>query len=468
VWLGAATAVARVLDASSVLVVMWFVSRAEIGVATLAWSVAVFVEAMNGMGLNTALLQVREITHARLSSAFWYIMGVATLLVLGVSALSLPLAHWFGHDRLAPMLVVASTKLWFVGAALIPLNQLNRHTRFEKIAAVSTGATLCSGTLTCVLAALRFGAWALVLGQVSHGLFTALFANLAHPFRPRGRPSLTLIRDDIAFGAKVASSGLLQQFYRNADYYFIGRMLGAEPLGLYRVAFDLAMAPTQAVSMVVNRSALPVYARMAERPAELRDAFLWTLRSLAILLAPVTAILAFAAEDLLGWVQHGAWLDAAPMVRWLAAAALLRCIAQTFPQLFHALKRPAFALYDSAITATLLCALLFGGLTLLGGRYGVEVAAWAWVALHPLSLISLLTMTRALMPLRAGELLGALRGGALAMLAMGAAELAFRLLEPALAPGLGRAVVHLGLIVGAFLAYVRVVLGVTLRTLTRR
>jgi hypothetical protein len=156
------------------------------------------------------------------------------------------------------------------------------------------------------------------------------------------------------------------------------------------------------------------------------------------------------------------------MVRWLAAAALLRCIAQTFPQLFHALKRPAFALYDSAITATLLCALLFGGLTLLGGRYGVEVAAWAWVALHPLSLISLLTMTRALMPLRAGELLGALRGGALAMLAMGAAELAFRLIEPALAPGLGRAVVHLGLIVGAFLAYVRVVLGVTLRTLTRR
>lgn len=467
VWLGTASVVARVLDAASVLVVMWFVSREQVGLATLAWSVAVLLEGMNGMGMATALLQTREVTAEKLTSAFWYTMSIATVLVLLVSALCQPLADWFGHAELAPMLIVSTTKLWFVGGALIPLNQLNRATRFERIAAVSTVATLCSGILTCVLAMLDFQAWALVIGQTSHGFFTLVGANLAHSFRPRGKPRLASIREDIAYGAKAVSASLLYQFYRNADYYLIARVLGVSALGLYRVAFDLAMTPTQAVSTVVNRSALPVYARMSERPRELIDAFLWTLRSLCVLLAPVTAVLLFMPRDLLAWVDQGKWVDAAPIVQWLALAALLRCIAQIFPQLFHALRRPALAVYESLLTMVLLFAFLALGLYGWGEELGPVVAAWAWLALYPIMLLALMWMTRKLLPLQFSELARSLSHGFFAMLAMSAMHgLCAWVVRPALPEGILAFAVELALLLGTFGLYVRHVMGVRLSNLS--
>jgi O-antigen/teichoic acid export membrane protein len=468
VWLGAATTVARIIDAGAVLVVMWFVSREQIGIATLAWSVSVFLEAMNGMGIPTALLQIKDITDDRLSAAFWYTMGIATLLIVVVAALSSPLAAWFGNVELAPMLIVCTLKLWFVGAAMVPLNQLNRAMNFERLAAVSTLATLAAGTLTCVLAAAGLEAWALVIGQTSHGLFTAVFAQVAYPFRPRYRPTLQPIRAEIVFGAKVASAGLLHHFYRNADYYIIGRTLGVGAVGVYRVAFDLAMTPTLAIQAVVNRSALPVYSRMSTHPRELADAFLWTLRSLGVLLAPVTGLLLFAADDLLGWVQDGAWLDAAPMVRWLSLAALLRCIAQTFPQVFSAMRRPVFALYDSLLTMVVLVSLLVVGLYGWGQTYGAVVAAWAWAALYPITFFALLTMMGRLLPITPSAFVSALRHPFVSLLAIALSHAAYAaLLAPALPASL-RAVTHIACLMLAFLAYVRLAMGVTLRGLLRR
>ncbi|HEX6245116.1 MAG TPA: oligosaccharide flippase family protein [Polyangiales bacterium] len=467
-WLGAASVVARVLDTSSVLVVMWFVSREQIGLATLAWSVAVFLEAMNGLGLNAALLQTKDITDERLTAAFWYIMGIATVVITLVCASAGLLAGWYGEPLLGPMLMVAVTKLWFVGAALIPLNQLNRATQFERIAAVSTVATLCSGLLTCALAVLGFQAWSLVIGQASHGLFTCIGANLAHPFRPRGAPRFELIRGEIKFGIKAASASIIYNFYRNADYYLIGRLLGAGAVGVYRVAFDVAMQPTIAVLTVVNRSALPVYARLSEDLSALRSAFLWTLKSLGLLLAPVTAVLVFYADDLLRWVNKGQWLDAAPMVRWLALAAFLRSIAQTFPQLFYALKRPSLALFDSLLTMMLLIGLLFLMLLVWGPTLGPLPATWAWAALAPISFIVLSAITRSLIPVSAGDLarsLGPALGG---MAIMSAVALPYAwLVRPHMSPWLA-APLGVTLVLGSFAAYVRGVLGIRLSNLSAR
>lgn len=468
VWLGAATTVARIIDAGAVLVVMWFVSREQIGIATLAWSVSVFLEAMNGMGIPTALLQVKDITEDRLSAAFWYTMGIATLLVVLIAALASPLAGWFGNAQLAPMLFVCTLKLLFVGVAMVPLNQLNRAMNFERLAAVSTLATLAAGTLTCVLAAAGLEAWALVLGQTSHGLFTAVFAQLAYPFRPRFRPTLKPIHAEMVFGAKVAAAGMLHHFYRNADYYIIGRVLGVGAVGLYRVAFDLAMTPTMAIQAVVNRSALPVYSRMSMYPRELADAFLWTLRSLGVLLAPVTGLLLFAADDLLGWVQDGAWLDAAPMVRWLSLAALLRCIAQTFPQVFSAMKRPVFSLYDSLLTMVVLVSLLAVGLYGWGETYGAVIAAWAWALLYPITFIALLTMMGKLLPITPWNFFASLRHPLASLLAIGLAHFVYTAtLAPVLPASLG-VPAHIACLLLAFLAYVRLAMGVTLRGLLRR
>jgi O-antigen/teichoic acid export membrane protein len=122
VWLGAASLVTRVLDAVFTLGVLWLVSREQLGLATLAWSIGVFIEAFNGLGIGTALIQKAEIEEGVLSDAFWYSLAVALTLIGAVWIAAPWLASIWDNGALTPLIRASATKLLFVGAALVPLS----------------------------------------------------------------------------------------------------------------------------------------------------------------------------------------------------------------------------------------------------------------------------------------------------------------------------------------------------------
>ncbi len=463
VWLGAASAVARVLDALATIGVLWFVSREQLGLATLAWSIGVFVEAFNGFGVATALVQAPELERATLSDAFWYTMGLALALIALVWAAAPLLAELWGARALAPLIRVSALKLLLVGAALVPLQILNRAMRFERIAAANTLVSLGSGLTTLALAYAGLGAWALVLGQLGYGLTIALAAYSFQPFRPRFTFSPRRFKPFAAFGARAASAGIVYQLYRNADYFFMGRYLGVAEVGLYRVAFDLAITPTQTVLNVVNRAALPGYARLqTDRPA-LARAFAWTAKSLMLMLAPVTVFVAAGARDVLSLVDEGRWIEAAPVTAWLSWAALLRSLALLFPQLFHAVGRPGLALLDSLVSAALLCACFVIALSGFGATAGVMAMGWAWFTGAVLLLGVLYLLARVVLPLSLSVLARNLVPGAGGLLVLALlSALCDRLLPAQVSPASALVLRSLALAVG-YWAYLRFALAVRWR-----
>lgn len=467
VWLGAASAVARVIDAFSTLVVLWFISREAMGLATLAWSVGVFLESFNGFGMATALVQAPSLDRETLASAFWYTMGIATVLVLSVFVCAPFLSDAWDAPTLTPLIRASSLKLLLVGLALVPLQISNRAMRFDRIAVITTLATLGSALSTIGLAALGFEAWALVLGQICYGVVLVVSAYVVEPYLPAFSFSVARVKPLAAFGARVATSGVLYHLYRNADYFFMGRYLGVAAVGLYRVGFDLAMTPTMTVLNVVNRAALPGYSRLQTNRTALAGAFSWTMRSLCLMLVPVTALLAFTAHDILALVDGGRWIDAADVTACLAWAALLRSLAHLFPPLFHASGRPAFAVYDSLLSAALLSALFIAALTWFGGSHGVIVMGWAWLIAAPLLLAALYAFARTLVPLPLGRIVRALSpglGGLAALVVLGVSSM--YLMPASLHPAL-TLTARGALFLGGYTVYLRVILGMRLKDILK-
>ena len=467
VWLGAASAVARALDIGSMVVVLWFLSRAEMGVATLAWSVAVILEAFNGLGIGTAVLQAKTIDDEQLDTVFWYSTGLATLVFVGIALAAPSLAVAYEAPELRWMIVVSALKLPLVGAALVPLQKLNRGLKFKHLGGVQTGATLFSAVIKIALAAAGFGAWALVVAHTAHGLFTLALAAWAEPWRPRLRFAFGRIAGLARFGLQVATSGIIYHFYRNADYLVVGKFLGKEALGLYRVAFDVAMTPAIVVLQVVNRASFPVFARLEpDRPA-LAAAFWWSQRNLALLVLPVVVFLAATGEALLVTLGGADWAPAGPLVAPLAWAAWIRCHAQVFPQVFHAVGRPLFAVYDSLLAVVVLGGGFVVAGALFGESVGVVAVCWAWLFGYPLILALLTLLARREVPLTLAAAASAARhpAGLLALLGalgLGVWALGPHLPWPALTVALGAAAV-----LGGTLGYVRGVMGVRLKELAR-
>ena len=389
-WLGGATIAAKVIDFSTILVVLLFLTKQQVGIAAIVVSIAMVVEAFDGLGTAEALIQARSISRLQLDTLFWFVTGAAAL----VGGLTLIAAPWieaiYGEPGMRTYFIAAAIKQPLVGAALIPLAIMNRDLQYERIAIVNVSATLAAALTRLGLAVAGAGAWALVAAHAASGLYTLIGVAIARPFWPSLRFQMSAIRPLVRFGMRAAAANIFEQVFKNVDFLLIGWFYGATPLAIYRVAFDVAMEPAIAVGTLINRTALPVFARVAALKAQLEQSLSWSVGRLTALVAPLAVGLILAAgplTQLLRDGQGGSYAAAALPLELLAAAAFLRVILQLLTPLMMASGRPGAA---AALSATALLLLTAGivavGLTFDPARGIVAVAA-VWLCVYPLLLV---------------------------------------------------------------------------------
>ena len=389
-WLGGATVVAKVIDFSTILVMLLYLTKQQVGIASLVVSIGMVVEGLNGLGASEALIQIRSVSRLQLDTLFWYVVGAA-LLVGGLTLLAAPWIEWvYGFSGMATYLLAVAVKQPLVGAALIPLAIMNRDLQYRRIATVGVCATLAAASTRLILGASGAGAWALVAGYSASGLYTLIGATVARPFRPRLRFQLSAILPLIRFGARAAVANVSEQMFKNIDYLLVGWFYGAAQLAVYRVAFDIAMEPAMAVGTLVNRTALPVFARVSAVKAHLAQTLTWSLHRIAMLVAPLMVGLMLAAGPLTALIrdhQGNSYAAAATPLRFLAAAALLRVIVMLLSTAMMGSGRPGTAARLSAATLLLLgaCILLVG--VTFRAQAGIVAVSAIWLAIYPLLLV---------------------------------------------------------------------------------
>lgn len=388
-WLGGATIVAKITDFSTIVVVLLFLTKTQLGIGSLVISLGMVVEAFDGVGTGDALVQAGTIEKRQLHSLFWFIMAAA-FAVGAATIAAAPLFGWvYGMAGLSGYFLAVAAKQPLVGAAVIPLALLNRELRYERIALINVGATLGAALVRLGLALAGGGAWALVGGYFASGPFILAGALWARPFRPGLGFDFGAIRPLVRFGMRSATANILEQIFKNIDYLLVGWFYGAPALAVYRVAFDVAMEPAMAVGTLVNRTALPVFARVAAVPAHLRAALLWALQRLVTLVAPFMAGLFLIAQPLSGLLHdaHGrSYAAAAVPLQILAAAATLRVTSQLLTPVLMSSGQPGRAAQLSAVTLALLGSFILAAGLLVSGEAGLVAVSAAWAVVYPLLL----------------------------------------------------------------------------------
>ncbi|MGH8259507.1 MAG: oligosaccharide flippase family protein, partial [Steroidobacteraceae bacterium] len=325
-WLGGATVIAKVTDFATILIVLLFLTKQQVGVASLVVAIGTVIEALDGLGTGAALVQARSLSRLELDSLFWFILASATL-VAGATLLAAPwIAAFYGMAGMAAYFLPIAAKQPLVGAAVIPLAMLSRDLAYERIAIVNVCATAATALTRVGLAVLGAGAWAIVAAYMASGLYTLAGALIARPFRPGLRFNLPAISALVRFGLRAATSTLFEQLINNIDYLLVGWFYGAAPLAVYRVAFDVATQPALAVGTLINRTALPVFARVASVRDHLVQSLTWSLRRLVTIVAPLAAATALVAAPLASLLHDGrghSYAAATVPLQLLAGAALL-------------------------------------------------------------------------------------------------------------------------------------------------
>lgn len=461
-WMGSATVAMRLLDIGGTLLILQFLGPAEIGLATLAWSFSVALEAFNGLGVGQVVVRQRDLTHAQLSGLFWFctMLGVAAVVIMAVAGPFL--AVFYADYRLYPMIVVVATKLIFVGAAVVPLQLLVRDLQFKRSGAAQTLATLGEALTKVLLVAAGMGAWGLVVANVVRGVALLLALWWLAPFRPSLAVEDGSTRAAVRFGLRATLSSVFYNLYRNMDFLLIGKFMGQRAVGIYRVAFDLGMTPLEIVLQLVNRVQFPIYARLRDQAHELRDAFYRSARSLMLILGPITALLFFGSQDLLQLIGGGKWLAAVPMIQVLCWASLLRGLSALFPQVYYATGLLWAAVRNSLLTGGVLIAAFVVALVLAPPGQGTLWVAWAWLISYPIPLVNNFAAARRAAPITAGGMARELARPLGGIVAICAVLALVSLLRPVINLPVVMLVLLIGAALGSYVIYLHGVLHVRL------
>lgn len=361
-----------VLNLTAAAVLARLLTPREFGLVGMVLAITGLVGLFKELGLSTATVQRDIITQQQVSNLFWinvFVSGFLTVISFGLA----PLMASFYHDpRVTGIMMVLSLSFLLTGSAVQHQALLTRQMRFRAIAVIEVISMLVGFVSACWLAKLGFGYWALVAQQVvtaATSFVLTWHTSGWRPDRPKGNSG---VRPMLSFGAHLTIADFVGLLLMNSDSILIGRVFGAEPLGLYTRASVLLARPLQQISMPINAVITPVLSRLVSDSERYRRTFIRTYDTLALIFFSLAALCLALARPLVLVILGPKWSGVIPLFSAFAIVAVSAPLAEVALWLFQSQGRGREQLYNHALGGSVTLAAYVIGLH--WGPLGVIVA----------------------------------------------------------------------------------------------
>lgn len=382
-WSGINTLVAKLAGIAITAVVVRIVTPYDFGIFAVALVVYAVVSSFGELGLSACIAR-RDLDPEKAAPV------VATLALASCLSLAVlmycfapQLGHLLGAAEAADAIRVLSFCIFLTGFTTVPSAMLARDFRQGRIFAATAIAFIPSNAVLVVLAlhgdgAMAF-AWSRVVGQIVAGI---VVLSAVRPFYwPGWNPQVA--RQVLHFGLPLAGANLLNYLLLNADYAFIGRLLGAALLGTYTLAFNVASWSTSVLGATINGVAMPAFSERRSDPEQLLGALDRWLRLASLIAFPIAAATIAFAPEVIYTLYGSQWAAAAPILAILAFYGGIFVVSLLLSNFLVGTGRSGWVFSIQLIWLVALVPAVAGGIHFMG----LEGAAYAHVVVIVLVII---------------------------------------------------------------------------------
>jgi PST family polysaccharide transporter len=190
------------------------------------------------------------------------------------------------------------------------------------------------------LAAAGQGVWSLVWAQLAASTVTAAAYWLVARTRVRLGFDWVVALDLLRFGLPLSAVGLLSFAVYNVDYTAIGRLLGAEQLGYYTLAYRLPELAVLSLCVVVGDVLFSTLSRLQHDRPSMIQKYLATQQVVVAVTAAIGFVLAALASDVIGLLYGPRFAAASDELAMLSIFAVLYSVSFHAGDVYKALGRP--------------------------------------------------------------------------------------------------------------------------------
>jgi O-antigen/teichoic acid export membrane protein len=378
---GAGRAATLAIRIASLMVFARLLEPADYGLVAMVTAFTGMLGIFSGFGLFQAAVQRDTLTNALASTLFWANLLFGALLTLAVLALAPAVSAFYHEPRL--LLIAGSIATVFVitGAGVQHAAHLQRQMRFGTVALIEVAALSATTAIAIGMAWAGWGYWALVASAIGVPLATTTGLWLASGWVPGLPRRNTGLRSMLYFGGTMTLNGMIDAVVTGLDKLLLGRLWGADALGIYARAQHLSWFPCDNINLTLGEVAFAALSRAKGDPARLKRYFLEGYALILEATVPLAAVCALLAEDLIAVALGPKWDAVAPLCRVFSVAILVTAIVRPTAWLMTALGLVKRGLQISLLEApVMIVAFCIGALYGPGGMAVATSAAMALLA----------------------------------------------------------------------------------------
>jgi lipopolysaccharide exporter len=332
---------------------------ADFGLIAMAMLVVTGLDSITQTGIQQALIQKKSDIEECLDTA-WTVTLMRNLVLCLILVIAAPLvAGFFEAPRLTDIIRVVSLSVLLSGFANIGIVFFQKDLEFDRQFRFEWWASLAEFALTVLLAFWLRDVWALVWGGLAGNVLRVLLSYALHPYRPSFTFNPAVFRELLDFGKWISGYAVVGYAVSQLDSILIGRMLGAESLGYYQMAFLTAVIPSSEVAIAVSMVVFPSYSLLQDQPGRLRESFEKVLQVAAMICMPIGFGILAVAPEFIRIILGERWQEIVLIMQVLSIMGIAKALEGTTNSLLMAVGRPGWLMGFSALQLCLLAAILY-------------------------------------------------------------------------------------------------------------
>ena len=277
-------------------------------------------------GFGSALIQKLNPTQTDYSTVFWWNIIFSIILYAAIYIFAPNIATFFHNQELASLLRAIGVIIIINSFSLVQKAILKKSLSFKKIAITDIVSYSLSALLAFYFAKQGWGAWSLVLMQISNSLLSAILFWVVSNWHPVWQFSLASLKALFSYGGFLLIANMMQDVCTHIQSVVIGRSFSAANTGLYTQAKRMDEIASMTIPAIFCQVLFPVYSEHQNNLPQLLELLRKNTRLVAFIVFPLMMLLIIIAEPLFGLLYGAKWLEAVPYFQILCIGGFFSAV----------------------------------------------------------------------------------------------------------------------------------------------
>ena len=341
-WMSAFRIVSRIIATGRGILLARILTPAQFGVFGIASIVLSFLEILTETGINIFLIQEKNNIDKYINSA-WLVSILRGAFICIATIITAPIiVNFFNMPELYRFLFLISLVPLIRGFINPSIVKFQKELQFRKEFWLRIAIYTFDSATSIVLALILMDAIGFVWGLIAGATFEVILSYIFFKPWPSLKFEFNLVKLIINRGKWVTAYGIFNYIAREGDSIVVGKLLGATPLGIYKMGYSLSTMPISEISDVVNKVIFPVYSKISGEKERLLKAFAKTLLVVSVPIVVLGSIIFFLPRTFFEILLTPKWGDIVIILKILVIYGMLRGISGLFSSLFLALGKQNF------------------------------------------------------------------------------------------------------------------------------